>query len=206
MAWALARGFDMRCSPTGFFGLLGCVLLLGTSVGCSSPSLRSDASTASSSSESSVVERLSDSLSASLVPPGELPPSATREKATLPARPLPPPKKEPWMDTLADLTGIPAPNAAVLIEEDPIPLNLQSVSILIAQRYRPARPVELTLRVYVTEAGTVRRYQVLRSSDPKLTPEYFVPPLLELRFTPAVHGGKPVSAWTTISMKISQKS
>lgn len=110
------------------------------------------------------------------------------------------------MDTLADLTGIPAPNAAVLIEEDPIPLNLQSVSILIAQRYRPARPVELTLRVYVTEAGTVRRYQVLRSSDPKLTPEYFVPPLLELRFTPAVHGGKPVSAWTTISMKISQKS
>lgn len=108
------------------------------------------------------------------------------------------------MDTLVDLTGIPAPNAAVLIEEDPVPRNLQSVAILIGQRYRPARPVDLTLRVYVTEVGTVRRYQILRSSDPKLTPEYFVPPLLELRFTPAMQGGKPVSAWTTVSLKISQ--
>ncbi|MCS7297219.1 MAG: hypothetical protein RMK19_03460 [Bacteroidia bacterium] len=112
------------------------------------------------------------------------------------------PKREPWMDTLTDLAGVPPPNSAILLEEDPMPKNLRSIEILIAQRYRPTQPVQLVLRTYVSEKGTVSRYQLLRTSDPKLTPEYFVPPLLELRFSPALYGGKPVSAWTTLTLKI----
>lgn len=119
-----------------------------------------------------------------------------------PPKPLPPPKKEPWMDTLLDLSGVPTPNSAVLLEEDPLPRNLSSVEILISQRYAPKKPVFLSLRVYVTETGAVRRVQVLRNSDPKLTEAYFLPPLLELRFSPALYNGKPTSAWTTINLQI----
>ncbi|MCX8113046.1 MAG: energy transducer TonB [Bacteroidia bacterium] len=118
------------------------------------------------------------------------------------SKPLPPPKKEPWMDTLTDLNDIPPPNAAIFLEDEPMPRNLSSVAILIAQRYKPKKPIDMTLRLYVTEEGTVRRYQLLKTSDPKLTPEYFVHPLLELRFTPATYNGKPASAWTTVSLKI----
>lgn len=157
-----------------------------------------------------IVDKLSDSI-ARVVPTDE-PAAATQSVVTAnqatrmdtPAstKPTPPPKKEAWMDTLSDLTGVPAPNAAVLIDSDPVPLNLQSVAVLIAQRYRPKKPVEMTFRLLVTEAGTVRRYQLLRTSDPKLTVEYFAYPLMELRFSPATQGGKPVSTWTTISIKI----
>ncbi len=118
------------------------------------------------------------------------------------AQTLPPPKKEPWMDTLTDLTGFPAPNAATLLSEDPTPLNKPSVELLVASQFRNRKPEELTLRVYVSEQGTVLRYQLLKSSHPKLGPEYFVRPLLELRFSPARQNEKSVAAWTTIRLQI----
>ncbi len=154
----------------------------------------------------SLVEQLEDTLSAQDNFSGPIPKAYDNESATpqpqKPPKPLPPPKKEPWMDTLLDLAGVPAPNSAVLLEEDPLPKNLSSVEILISQRYAPKKPVLLSLRVYVTEAGAVRRVQVLRTSDSKLTEEYFLPPLLELRFSPALYNGKPTSAWTTINLQI----
>ncbi|MCX7652361.1 MAG: energy transducer TonB [Bacteroidia bacterium] len=136
----------------------------------------------------------------------EVSPSKAALDTLTSSKPLPPPKKEAWMDTLTDLSGIPAPNAAVLIEDEPIPQNLNSVAILISHRYRAKTPIDLTLRVYVTEAGTVKRYQLLRNSDPKLGPEYFVHPLLELRFSPATQNGKPIPAWTTLNLKIPKSS
>ncbi|MCX7606241.1 MAG: energy transducer TonB [Bacteroidia bacterium] len=164
---------------------------------CSSPDAEKKGVGEDRSSSSSVVEQVSDSLasedSASL---------SISSKGTASPSPPPPPKKEAWMDTLLDLTGIPAPNSAILIEEDPVPRNLSSVEILISQRFRPSAPVSLTLRLYVTEMGTVRRVQLLKSSDPRLTPAYFIPPLLELRFSPALYNGKAISAWTTQTFHI----
>ncbi len=106
------------------------------------------------------------------------------------------------MDTLLDLTGVPAPNSAILVEEEPVPQNLRSVEIRIAKQYRPLRPVRLTLRTYVTEAGAIRRFQPLECSDPGLEPPYYIRPLLELRFTPALYNGRPIAAWTTIELNI----
>ncbi|MCS7152634.1 MAG: energy transducer TonB [Bacteroidia bacterium] len=185
---------------TGFLGLVFLLLLSH----CKSREKEAKSSTESTS--HSLVEKISDSLAtfseaSGNGPSAQMPPVSIKDTALL-TKQLPPPKKEPWMDTLTDLTGMPAPNAAAFVEDEPNPLNLSSVAILIAHRYRPKRPIELTLRVFVTEGGTVRRYQLLRSSDQKLTPEYFVPALLELRFSPAMHNGKPVSTWTTISLKI----
>ncbi len=130
------------------------------------------------------------------------PPPMKTDSIQKKAQTLPPPKKEPWMDTLTDLTGFPAPNAATLLSEDPTPLNKPSVEILIASQFRNRKPEELILRVYVSEQGTVLRYQLLKSSHPKLGPEYFVRPLLELRFNPARQNEKSVAAWTTIRLQI----
>jgi len=118
------------------------------------------------------------------------------------AQSLPPPKKEPWMDTLTDLTGVPPPNTATLISEDPVPLNKSSVELLIASQFQGRKPEELLLRVYVSEEGTVLRYQLLKSSNPKLGPEYFVRPLLELRFRPAQQNERRVAAWTILRLQI----
>lgn len=175
------------------------VLLLGSLAGCSQST---DTQNASSTAAPGLVEAIEDTLNAKTA----LTTSENADKSTSqpkkPTKPLPPPKKEPWMDTLLDLSGVPAPNSAVLLEEDPLPLNLSSVEILIANRYAPKKPVSLSLRVYVTEAGTVRRVQVLRRSDPKLSEEYFLPALLELRFSPALYNRKPTAAWTTIHLQI----
>lgn len=184
---------------TGFLGLVFLLLLSR----CKSREKEAGSSTEST--PHSLVERLSDSLSAFSEGSGKgasTQASIPMKDTALLTKQLPPPKKEPWMDTLTDLTGMPAPNSAAFVEDEPNPLNLNSVAILIAHRYRPKRPIELTLRVLVTESGMVRRYQLLRSTDQKLTPEYFVPALLELRFSPAMHNGKPVSTWTTIFLKI----
>lgn len=183
--------------------LLLSLLLVEVLSGCSSTS---NSQNSLSTDKPSLVEQVEDTLSAQ--DPSSGPLSKTSNTTTTPPalskppKPLPPPKKEPWMDTLLDLSGVPAPNSAILLEEDPLPKNLSSVEILISQRYGPKKPVSLSLRVYVTEAGTVRRVQVLRTSDPKLTEEYFLPPLLELRFSPALYNGKPTSAWTTIHLQI----
>lgn len=122
------------------------------------------------------------------------------------ARALPPPKEEPWMDTLTDLTGITPPNAASLISEDPMPLNKSSVELLIASQFNNRKPETLVLRVYVSEEGRVLRYQLLKSSNPRLGPAYFVRPLLELRFSPARQGQRPVAAWTTLYLQIPSAS
>jgi hypothetical protein len=106
------------------------------------------------------------------------------------------------MDTLTDLTNLPPPNAASLLSEEPIPLNRATVEQLIAVRFQNTKPEELLLRLYVSEAGTVLRYQIIRSSNPQLGPEYFVWPLLEFRFSPAKQRQKPVSTWTTVRLQI----
>ncbi|MEN3039910.1 MAG: hypothetical protein ABDH66_00005, partial [Bacteroidia bacterium] len=172
---------------------------------CSSKSSQ-DARSNPSDASPSIVEKIADSLQ-STSGPSQSQSSAASPIENSSANPsstisFPPPKKEAWMDTLTDLSGIPAPNAAVLIEADPIPQNLNSVAILISQRYKPKVPVELTLRVFVTEDGRIKRYQMLRTSDPKLGPEYFVHPLLEMRFSPATQNGKPIATWTTLNLKV----
>lgn len=149
--------------------------------------------------QSSITAQIAESLAQD---PVVAPPSTKTDSIQKKAQALPPPKKEPWMDTLTDLTGFPAPNAATLLSEDPAPLNKPSVEILIASQFRNRKPEALTLRVYVSEQGTVLRYQLLKSSNPKLGPEYFVRPLLELRFSPARQNEKSVAAWTTIRLQI----
>lgn len=178
---------------------LGCLLSLYLLLsGCSSPNSGSSSTNAEkgSSSTSSIIDSVEKNLSSSSET--QAAPSPSRQKTS----PPPPPKREAWMDTLMDLTGIPAPNAATLLEEEPAPRNLNSVQILIAKQYKPTRPTQLTLRLYVGEAGTVRRFQVLEVSDPKLVPEYYARALMELRFTPATHNGRPISAWTTQTFHI----
>jgi len=158
---------------------------------------------ASESAIPSITAQVAESLSRDTI--ASLPPMKT-DSIKKKAQTLPPPRKEPWMDTLTDLTGFPAPNAATLLSEDPIPLNKPSVELLIASQFRNRKPEELILRVYVSEQGTVLRYQLLKSSHPKLGPEYFVRPLLELRFSPARQNEKSVAAWTTIRLQIPSAS
>ena len=148
---------------------------------------------------SSITAQIAESLARQpVVAPSPVKTDSIQRKAP----PLPPPKKEPWMDTLTDLTGFPAPNAAILLSEDPTPLNKSSVELLIASQFRNRKPEELVLRVYVSEQGAVLRYQLLKSSNPKLGPEYFVRPLLELRFSPARQNERIIAAWTTIRLQI----
>ena len=73
---------------------------------------------------SSITAQVAESLSRDTI--ASLPPMKT-DSIKKKAQTLPPPRKEPWMDTLTDLTGFPAPNAATLLSEDPIPLNKPSV-------------------------------------------------------------------------------
>ncbi len=169
---------------------------------CSSPN-----STPEGSSEApSITSQVADSLTAasqhkpSTQSSAQLAPSRTEIKQK--TAQLPPPKKEPWMDTLTDLTGFPPPSGATLVTEDPLPLNKSSIELLIATLFGAKKPEKLLLRVYVTEEGTTQRYQLLKSSNPKLGPEYFVRPLLELRFSPPKQGTKPVPSWTVITLEI----
>lgn len=167
-------------------------------------SLQKDrSSTASDANRQSLVESLADSIEQATAQSASATASTEGKiAASTPTRPLPRPKKEPWMDTLVDLTDIPPPNTAVLLEEDPLPQNKHTVEILIAKQYRPKQPVQLTLRMYVTEAGKVRRFQILKSSDLNLTLPYLAYPILELQFAPALYNGKPVAAWTTLTFQI----
>lgn len=186
----------------------GCLAkLIGVGVwvfGVFACSLREDSSSSTASGgkpTGGIVESLADSIEQATTATASTPGPQEPNKSS-PTRPLPPPKKEPWMDTLVDLTNIPPPNSAVLLEEDPIPQNKQSVEILIAKQYRPKRSIQLTLRMYVTEEGKVCRFQILKSSDPNLTLPYLAYPILELRFSPALYSGKPVAAWTTLTLQI----
>jgi hypothetical protein len=163
----------------------------------------------SSSENGSITTQVAESLTRSFTsepqePSGHNAPLTPAKKDSLQkkAQSLPPPKKEPWMDTLTDLTGVPPPNTATLISEDPVPLNKSSVELLIASQFQGRKPEELVLRVYVSEEGTVLRYQLLKSSNPKLGPEYFVRPLLELRFRPAQQNERRVAAWTILRLQI----
>jgi hypothetical protein len=157
----------------------------------------------------SITTQVAESLARSYAPEPQEPPGhavpltpAKKDSLQKKAQSLPPPKKEPWMDTLTDLTGVPPPNTATLISEDPVPLNKSSVELLIASQFQGRKPEELVLRVYVSEEGTVLRYQLLKSSNPKLGPEYFVRPLLELRFRPAQQNERRVAAWTILRLQI----
>jgi hypothetical protein len=159
--------------------------------------------------DGSITTQVAESLARSFTsepqePPGHATPLTPAKKDSLQkkAQSLPPPKKEPWMDTLTDLTGVPPPNTATLISEDPVPLNKSSVELLIASQFQGRKSEELLLRVYVSEEGTVLRYQLLKSSNPKLGPEYFVRPLLELRFRPAQQNERRVAAWTILRLQI----
>ncbi|MCX7980178.1 MAG: hypothetical protein N3A68_03900 [Bacteroidia bacterium] len=167
-------------------------------------SLQKDSSSSTASDEKhsgSIVESLADSIEQATTNSSSAP-VPQEHKRTSSTGPLPPPKKEPWMDTLVDLTNIPPPNSAVLLEEDPIPQNKRTVELLIAKQYHPKRPIQLTLRMYVTEEGKPRRFQILKNSDPKLTLPYLAYPIVELRFVPALYNGKPVAAWTTLTLQI----
>lgn|GEM_PF-1074527 len=157
----------------------------------------------------SITAQVAESLARSYAPEPQEPSEhavpltpAKKDSLQKKAQSLPPPKKEPWMDTLTDLTGVPPPNTATLISEDPVPLNKSSVELLIASQFQGRKPEELVLRVYVSEEGTVLRYQLLKSSNPKLGPEYFVRPLLELRFRPAQQNERRVAAWTILRLQI----
>ncbi len=154
----------------------------------------------------SITAQVAESLARSGPPEPMVAPVPKKDSIQKKAQTLPPPKEEPWMDTLTDLTGITPPNAASLISEDPVPLNKSSVELLIASQFNNRKPETLVLRVYVSEEGRVLRYQLLKSSNPRLGPAYFVRPLLELRFSPARQGQKPVAAWAIIHLQIPSAS
>ncbi|MCS7162030.1 MAG: hypothetical protein NZ958_01700 [Bacteroidia bacterium] len=152
-----------------------------------------------------LVERIADSLEQ---PAKEsAPPSLALAESTARAKPmagtqLPPLRREPWMDTLLDLSHVPPPNSAVELEEEAIPQNLSSVEILLSHRLRPTTPLRVTLRAYIGEEGRVRRIQILETSDTNLQIQHLVPPLLELRCSPATNRGRNVASWIKVKLHI----
>ncbi|MEN2992735.1 MAG: hypothetical protein ABDH91_04195 [Bacteroidia bacterium] len=193
----------MRVSP----GLLGIFFLWGCRSSVSPVPNRSADSLYSPAAEPSkgLVERIADSLEQpekeSALSSLALAESTSRAKPTAGSQ-LPALKREPWMDTLLDLSHVPPPNSAVELEEEAVPRNLSSVEILLSHRLRPKAPLRATLRAYVGEEGRVRRIQILETSDTNLQIQHLVPPLLELQCSPATNRGRKVASWIKVKLHI----
>jgi TonB family protein len=129
--------------------------------------------------------------------------------------PPPPLPSENGADAFDDLDGIevieedggedggeqiPGPKEFVLLEKEPVPLNLDEIKQQIGYP-REAKEAEIdgkvVLRILIDEQGKYVKHIVLKDPHPLLTRavEKEIP---ALRFSPGEGGGKLVKTWVTI--------
>ena len=102
----------------------------------------------------------------------------------------------------------PDPNAFILVEREPKPVNMDEVVRLIG--YPPiAKEAEIEGRVFVRilvdETGHYKRHIVIRAVHPLLL-RGVEQHLSKLQFTPAIQGGKAIALWTTIPFNFELKA
>lgn len=94
----------------------------------------------------------------------------------------------------------PDPNAFIIAEEEPRPVNMDDIRKLIG--YPPmAKEAEIEgkviVRVLVDQTGRYKKHIVLKDPHPILT-KAVVSKLNKLQFTPGIQAGKPIKVWVTI--------
>lgn len=94
----------------------------------------------------------------------------------------------------------PDPNAFIIAEEEPRPVNMDDIRKLIG--YPPmAKEAEIEgkviVRVLVDKTGKYKKHIVLKDPHPILT-KAVTGKLNKLQFTPGIQAGKPIKVWVTI--------
>lgn len=94
----------------------------------------------------------------------------------------------------------PDPNAFIIAEEEPRPVNMDDIRKLIG--YPPmAKEAEIEgkviVRVLVDKTGKYKKHIVLKDPHPILT-KAVETKLTKLQFTPGIQAGKPIKVWVTI--------
>ncbi|MGQ9864511.1 MAG: energy transducer TonB [Bacteroidia bacterium] len=168
-------------------------LLLFFFQACNSPSPLTVPANSSSRSKDSLFEITPSPDSSSVAP--QVPMKTYKRPVPSPE----PPKKSECASYLPpqDLSAFPAPNEAVLVDKEAVPLNLSEVKARIP---KPKQKGKVVLRVLVGDDGRYITHQVLKSTDPKLT-QAVEGVACKLEFLAASRAGKPIPLWTTVSFE-----
>ncbi|MBX3102572.1 MAG: energy transducer TonB [Bacteroidetes bacterium] len=101
----------------------------------------------------------------------------------------------------------PDPNAFVAVERQPVAVNMDDIKKRIKYP-EVAREMGLEgkvmLRIMIDEEGNPKKHLVLRSPHPSFT-DAAVKEIYNLKFTPAIQGGKPIVFWATVPIDFSLK-
>jgi len=94
----------------------------------------------------------------------------------------------------------PDPNAFIMVEKEPAPVNMENLKKLIG--YPPtAKEAEIEgkviLRILVGKGGKYEKHIVVKNPHPLLTKEV-EKHIRNLEFTPGIQAGKPIRVWVTI--------
>ena len=100
------------------------------------------------------------------------------------------------------------PNEFILVEKEPVPLNLAEVNKMIG--YPPeavASKIEgnVIARILVDEKGTYVKHIILKDPHPLLT-NAVESKISNLTFKPAIQNGKPIKLWHTIPFNFKFKT
>lgn len=93
-----------------------------------------------------------------------------------------------------------SPNDFVILEKEPLPINLDEVKAAISY---PANAKEngiqgkVITRIFIDKAGNYVKHIVIKNPHSDLT-NAVVEHLPKLRFTPGMQSGKPLAVWMTI--------
>jgi protein TonB len=94
----------------------------------------------------------------------------------------------------------PAISEFILVEEEPVPINLEEVKGLIGYP-QVARDAgiqgRVVIRILVDETGKYRKHRVINTVHPILT-QACEEQIKKLAFTPAIQGGKPIKFWVNV--------
>ena len=92
------------------------------------------------------------------------------------------------------------PNEFVILDKEPVPLNLSELKALIGypnEALHAGIDGQVLIRIMIDEQGEYLKYLILNDPHPILT-NSVLQKIDSIRFTPAYQGGKPVKCWVTI--------
>lgn len=103
-----------------------------------------------------------------------------------------------------DIEGVlPDPNAFIMVEKVPQPVNLDEVVELIGYpelAKESSIEGQVIVRILLDEKGNYMKHSVIKNPHPLLT-KAVEKQVHKLKFTPAIQAGKPVKYWVTIPFK-----
>lgn len=95
--------------------------------------------------------------------------------------------------------SIPSPDSLILYEKEPVPVNLDEIKQQIGYPSAPTNDLFGTyvFRVLVDEQGEYVQH-IVKKGEYQPMVEKLGELIPQVRFSPAIQGGKPVKAWTTL--------